>query len=87
MHVLLFLCDDGRLACPVCVIVTMIVTLHAGKSMVTNMVVSKTMHYNPTRVKTLSARWYAVAYRATRSFRLEKRLLFENGINQILINN
>ena len=34
-------------ACPVCVIVAMIVKLHSGKSMMTNMVVSKTMQHSP----------------------------------------
>ena len=48
MHVLLFRCDNVNLACPVYVIVTMIMTLHAGMSMKTNMLVSKTMHHSPT---------------------------------------
>ena len=43
-----------------CVIVIMTVTLHAGKSMMTNMLVSKTMHHSPAHtvlghsLKTLS---------------------------------
>ena len=49
MHVRSFLCDDVLQACPVCVIVTMIVTLHAGKSMMTNKVVSKTIHHSPAQ--------------------------------------
>ena len=33
------------LACPVCVIVTTIVTLHVGKLMIINMVISKALHH------------------------------------------
>ena len=34
-------------ACPMCAIVTMIVTLYAGESMITSMLVCKTMHHSP----------------------------------------
>ena len=47
MHVLQFPCDDVHLSRPVCVIITMIVTIHAGKSIMTNTWVSRTMHHCP----------------------------------------